>query len=142
MSRVPIDELKLTPEFLQLTEKQQKFVSEYILNGGDAPAAVATCYNTNSGNSARSLSYIVLNSPAVQLVLSVHYGDSPTDSFLKELRRMILRGKIPPERLDAMKLYAEVGGFRRSRFAVRSHKDKKADSNTPAPSGGLLDEYK
>ena len=63
---------------MKLTDKQQKFVSEYTNNGGNgAKAIMAAGYNCNNDNSARVLASENLKKPNVILAIEQSgYNDS------------------------------------------------------------------
>jgi hypothetical protein len=110
--RVPIEELKALPEFALLPENQQKFLAAYITSGYDAKAAVAASYpKARTPESVRVMGSRILHSPGVVMLLSMHYGDSPEDSFCQMVARLILRGRISKEQAEMIRLLAQVRKF-------------------------------
>lgn len=111
--RVPIEELKRLPEYALLPGNQQKFLASYIANGYDARAAVLASYpNAKTPESVRVMGVRILQSAGMVMILSLHFGDDPKDAFCKMVAKMVLRGKISREQLDAIKLLADVREYR------------------------------
>lgn len=112
--RVAIEKLKALPEYALLPENQQKFLAAYIANGYDAKAAVLASYpKAKTPESVRVMGVRILQSPGMVMILSLHFGDDPKEAFCKMVAKMVLRGKIGREQLDAIKLLADVREFRR-----------------------------
>lgn len=107
-----LQELSETSEFHNLTDKQKMFVSTFISNGYNKIHAIRTAYQCKNDLSAKVMSYSVMNTFAVTMVLAIHFGDEPVDTFLKHIARSIRKGRIKPEQLALYKLYAEVSGWR------------------------------
>jgi polyhydroxyalkanoate synthesis regulator phasin len=111
--RVPIEQLKVLPEYALLPENQRKFLECYICNNYDVKAAVMASYpKAKTEESVRVMGSRILNSPGVVMLLHLHYGDDPKDAFCKMVQRMVMRGRISKEQLEAMKLVADVREFR------------------------------
>jgi hypothetical protein len=111
--RVPIEELKRLPEYALLPENQRKFLACYICNNYDARAAVMASYpNAKTPESVRVMGVRILQSAGMVMILSLHFGDDPKDAFCKMVAKMILRGKISREQMDAIKLLADVREYR------------------------------
>jgi hypothetical protein len=105
-----IDKLRQQFEYKQLTEKQQKFVDNYVSNGCNAEAACAAAYEVTTN--AKRLSYQILDHPAVMFCVSLYFGNSPADAFCNLLWKMIVRRKINRMNLNALLLYADVRQLR------------------------------
>lgn len=161
-SKVGIEELKTLPEFQSLTPRQQLFVEKYISNGYDATAAVQAAYNYSTAEGARIQGIRLVQSPAIFLVLAIHYGDEPLEAFIKMLHRLLLRNRVTKEKLELVKLIAELRGYRRvwlpayptkyaegqsprkdsvKRRTQRTAKRKQREAEAPKPNS-LLDEFK
>lgn len=69
--------------------------------------------NVKSQESARVMGVRILQSPGLVMLLSLHFGDSPKDSFCKMVFRALLRGRLTKQQLEAFKLIADVREFRR-----------------------------
>lgn len=111
--RVPIDQLKELPEYALLPENQQNFLAAYIASGYDVASAVKTSYpKAKTAESVRVMGIRVLHSPGMVMLLSLHFGDDPKDAFCKMVAKMVLRGKITREQVEAIKLLADVREFR------------------------------
>jgi hypothetical protein len=111
--RVPIEQLKALPEYALLPENQQKFLAAYTTNGYDAIAAVTASYPlAKTPESVRVMGSRILNAPGVVMLLHLHFGDDPKDAFCQMVAKMIMRGRISKEQLEAMKLVADVREFR------------------------------
>ena len=110
--RIPIDELQQLPEFKLLTEGQQRWLEAYIANGYDAKAAVKASFpNAKKAESIRVMASRIVNSPGMVMLLNMHYGTDPQESFCLMVARMIRRGRITKEQADMMRLLAQVRGF-------------------------------
>jgi hypothetical protein len=105
-----LDKLRQQFEYRQLTAKQQKFVEEYVTNGCNAEAACAAAYDTSTN--AKTLSYQILDHPAVLFCVSLYFGNSPAEAFSNLLWKMIVRRKINRVNLNALLLYADVRQLR------------------------------
>jgi len=111
-TRIPIDELQQLPEFKLLTEGQQKWLEAYIANGYDAKAAVTASFpNAKTPESIRVMASRIVNSPGMVMLLNMHYGTSPKDSFSLMVARMIMRGRISKEQESLVRLLAQVRGL-------------------------------
>jgi hypothetical protein len=112
MSRVTIDELKQLPEFTLLPEGHQKFLTAYIANGYDVRAAVKAAYpKAKTAESIRVMGSRALHSAGVVMLLHLHYGQSPEESFCQMVAQMILRGRISKEQESLIRLLAQVRKF-------------------------------
>ncbi len=84
-----IAELRETPEFQALTEKQQtfvaKFVSDGLVNNGhySAPAAAKLAYKTKN---PQSLGTGLLRQRKIKKVLAIHFRTSPLDGVLLDVQ--------------------------------------------------------
>jgi hypothetical protein len=111
--RVPIEKLKALPEYALLPENQQRFLECYIGNNYDAKAAVMASYpKARTAESIRVMGVRILNAPGVVMLLHLHYGDDPKNSFCQMVAKMIMRGRISKEQAEMMKLLADVREFR------------------------------
>lgn len=111
--RVPIEELKVLPEYALLPENQQKFLAAYIANGYDVKAAVVSAYpKARTPQSIRVMGSRILHAPGLVMLLHLHYGDDPKEAFCQMVAKAVMRGKISKEVMEAMKLLADVREFR------------------------------
>jgi|SRR5690242_11004777 len=108
-----LDEIRATPEFQRLTEKQQLFVATYIESGFDRVMAVLTAYNVKGGDRARAqrMSYPLTQNPRIIHVLHMYFGSSPTDEFLEEISRAISNKRLTHAQVEAMVLKSRVLGL-------------------------------
>ena len=137
-----IKQLAELPEYSLLNERQQRFLAEYLANGYDARAAVKASYpNVRTRESARVMAIRILQSPAMVMLLSLHYGDSPQEAFCRMLGRMVARGKISREQLEAIKLLAEIRGFRKLHRATPENQPAHAAEGGHAPGPSLLPDF-
>lgn len=113
--RIPLSQLIKTDDFSRLTPSQKMFVATYIENDYNHTHAIRTAYKCKNDNSAKVMSYNVMRSFNVMMVLSLHFGDRPVDIFVKRLDRAIRTGQISRAKIDAYRLLADVKGYRRSR---------------------------
>src|SRR5215471_1261277 len=111
--RVELAKLKQLPEYALLPENQQKFLAAYLENKYNAKAAVFASYpKARTQESARVMGVRILQSPGMVMILSLHFGDDPKEAFCKMVAKMVLRGRISRPQLEAIKLLADVRGFR------------------------------
>jgi hypothetical protein len=111
--RVPIEKLKVLPEYALIPENQQNFLAAYIANNYDANAAVLASYpKAKTAQSVRVMGSRVLHAPGVVMLLHLHFGDDPKDAFCQMVAKMIMRGRISKEQAAMMKLLADVREFR------------------------------
>src|SRR5882762_2254661 len=106
MARKSIAELKDSPEWLSLNDRQRKFVGLYITNGYDAKAAYFAAYRCKDLHTAHCASYARLQSPKIAMILHVHFNGNPEQDFLRIIWNMVLRAKLTPNQVEIMKLYA------------------------------------
>lgn len=112
MSRIPIDQLRQLPEFKMLTEGQQRWLAAYIANGYDARAAVKASYpQAKTPESIRVMASRIVNSPGMVMLLNMHYGTDPEESFCLMVAKMVMRGRITKEQESLVRLLAQVRGF-------------------------------
>jgi hypothetical protein len=111
--RIPIDKLRQLPEYALLPENQQKFLAAYIANNYDVKAAVLASYpKAKTAESVRVMGSRILHSPGVVMLLHLHFGDDPKEAFCQMVAKMVMRGRLTKEQLEAMKLIADVREFR------------------------------
>lgn len=108
-----LDELSTTHEFASLTKKQKMAVATYISNGYDIVNAMRTAYVCKSDEVAKIMSYRFLRAFNVAMTLSLHFGESPQDTYLSQLARDIMKRKISDTQLKAYTLYAEIKGWKK-----------------------------
>jgi len=106
-----LEELRITPEFQQLTEREKLFVATYISNGYDQTHAVRTAYDCKDDGVASRMSYRLLAHLRIVMVLARYREEVPKETFLHLLRRAGLKNGITREQLSAFRLYAEVNGW-------------------------------
>jgi hypothetical protein len=114
--RMSLADLRLTPEFLKLTPKQQLFCATYCEGGlvdgvYDPVAAVRTAYNTKSAEVARIMSYSMLSNIRIVAVLNRHFNTTPTEEMLVQIDRAIQNKKLTVAQLQALKLKCDLLGL-------------------------------
>jgi hypothetical protein len=115
-SKMPLDELQATSEYLKLTQKQQLFVSTYVAGGladghYDAVQAVRTAYNCKTLEVARIMSYAIMGNIRIIAVLNRHFQATPTEELLVAIDRAINNKKLTMAQLYALKLKCDVLGL-------------------------------
>jgi hypothetical protein len=110
------EELEATPEYQQLTAKQQLFVMTYCMAGlvdghYDQTAATQTAYNCKNLESARVMSYSLIANIRIVAALNRHFNREPIEEFLRQVDRAIVNKKLSIAQINALKLKADVLGF-------------------------------
>jgi hypothetical protein len=123
--RMSFYDLVCTPEFKQLSPKMGQFVLTYlqsVLDGeADALAAVkAASYNCKSDENGRILGFQLLASPKIILVMNRFFGVSPTEAFLKQVRKAISNKKLTIAQVRALELYSNINGFEKTAVGIVS----------------------
>lgn len=114
-----------------LPMNQRRFLIEYVGNGYDSSAAVLASYpNVKTAESARVMGSRILNAPGMVMLLTLHFGDSPLDAFCRQVARMIKSGRLSKQQLEAIKLIADVRGFRQPWTPRYAKQLKDGKSNT------------
>jgi hypothetical protein len=114
--RMELDELRLTPEFLKLTEKQRLFVETYCAptesgeRNYDAVQATRTAYKCKTPEIARILSYALLQNIRIVTVLNRHFNRTPTEEFLINLDRAIHNKHLTIAQVQALKMQCDFLG--------------------------------
>ena len=106
-----LEEIRETPEFKQLTQKQQLFLCTYVSNGYDAIAATRTAYAVKSAENARVLSYAMLGNIKIIAILNIHFGVSPTEELLTAIDRAIRNKKVTLAQVYALRTKLDVLGI-------------------------------
>lgn len=115
--RMELDELRLTAEFLKLTEKQRLFVETYCAPDGDgnpnynAVAATYTAYKCKTMEIARILSYALLQNTRIMIVLNRHFNRTPTEEFLINLDRAIHNKNLTIAQVQALRMQCDLLGY-------------------------------
>lgn len=114
--RMPLAELEKTTEFQLLTPKQRLFVSHYVECGMqdgkyDAIAATRTAYECKKPESARVMSYAMMNNIRIVAALNRHFNTEPLEAFLVQVDRAIRNKKLGVSQLNALKLKGDILGF-------------------------------
>lgn len=113
--KMSMADLEITVEFQRLTEKQQLFIATYISAGllghYDAEAAVLAAYKCKSRESARVMSYSMMQNPRVIDVLNLHFGKNATEAFFEDVNRAIRNRKLTVAQMEAMKLKSKMLGI-------------------------------
>jgi hypothetical protein len=114
--RMPLEELKQTPEYRRLTGKQQMFIETYVAGGlltghYDPIEAVLTAYVCKSRETARTMSYAVTQNIRVIAVLNRHFNTAPVEDFLVLLDRAINNKHLSIAQLQALRLKCDILGF-------------------------------
>jgi hypothetical protein len=111
--RMSVEDLKKTPEFQHLTQKQRLFVATYcaggLLDGNYDPiAATRTAYNCKNYESARCMSYPIMQNIRIVAVLNLHFGRTPIEDFIVLLDRAINNKKLTNAQLGALRLKSDL----------------------------------
>lgn len=114
--RMSVEELRLTPEFQRLTQKQQLFVATYcgagLLDGTYDPIiATRTAYQCKSMEVARVMSYPLMQNIRIVAVLNRHFNSEPIEDFLVQVDRAIQNKKLTVAQLQALKMKGDILGF-------------------------------
>ena len=115
-TRMPLSEIRLTPEYQKLTPKQQLFVAAYV-DGGlldghyDPIAATRTAYECKTPEVARIMSYSLMANIRIVAVLNRHFQTEPIEEFMVMLDRAINNKKLTVAQLNALKLKCDILGF-------------------------------
>ena len=114
--RMSMEELRTTREYAHLTERQKMFIETYCSAGlvdGHYDAVVATllAYRCKDEEVARIMSYSLMANIRIIAALNRHFGETPVESFLKQLERAISNKKLTIAQLQALRLYSDVMGF-------------------------------
>jgi len=128
MARKSIAELKDSPEWLSLNDRQRKFVELYITNGYDAKAAYFSAYRCKDLHTAHCASYARLQSPKIAMILHVHFNGNPEQAFLRAIWNMVLRGRLTPAQVEVMKMWGPL--LRQTNITGVDEKEKP--EKTPA----------
>jgi hypothetical protein len=110
-TRLGREALEATPEYQQLTRKQQLFVMTYCIGGYDFIAATQTAYNCKSIESARVMSYSLRSNIHIIAALNRHFNREPLEEFLIQVDRAIANKKISTAQINALKLKADLLGY-------------------------------
>jgi phage terminase small subunit len=130
---MPIEILCETEEFKRLTNRQQRFIREYIVTKYDPIASVRAAYRCKSDEVARVMSYPLLTNIKIISVLNRHFATDPINDFLVTLQRAIHNKHLTIAQIAALRLYSDVKGWgtalpTRSGIAEPA---EPADSETP-----------
>ena len=142
--RLTLEELRVLPEFLMLTQKQQLFVSTYVsagmAEGGhyNVASAIKTAYDCNSEEAVRVMSYGMMQNIRILAVLNLHFGVSPTDQFLKDLDRAIRNKKITRAQVELLALKSRMLGI--GTFIEKGHSVKHTRRSTAEVDAALTEE--
>ncbi|SRR5258708_5793672 len=124
--KLTIEQLKETTEYRDLTDKQKKFVEEYVSNGGNKLKATLAAYNCKSERIAQIFSHTVMGMRGVIFALGAYYNEDEEGKFANLLQSAILKGNLSDADVRAWTLLADVKGFSR-----RNPKTQNPDG-TPA----------
>jgi hypothetical protein len=118
-TRMPLIELEKTQEYQRLTPKQQLFVATYCEGGlatgvYDPIAATRTAYECKSVEVARIMSYSLMQNIRIVAVLNRHFGTEPIEAFVVMLDRAIYNKKLTVAQVQALRLKADILGYRNS----------------------------
>lgn len=113
--KMPLAELEKTVEYQRMTEKQQMFVATYVTAGllghYDPEAAVLAAYKCKTRESARVMSYSMMQNPRIIDVLNLHFGKDATAAFLEQVNRAIRNKKLTLAQMEAMQLKSRILGI-------------------------------
>lgn len=152
--RISVDDLKQTPEFQRLTQKQRLFIIAYcdggLFNGNYDPiAATRTAYQCKSPEVARIMSYSLMQNIRIIAVLNIHFNTSPTEEMLVAVDRAIHNRRLTIAQIQALRLKCDLLGLATRSIpnttgvippgvleetrAARKAKNKEAKPRTPKP---------
>jgi hypothetical protein len=114
--RVPIERLRETDEFENLTLCQKLFIETYIASGVelgvyDQITATQTAYKCKNQEVARVMSYALMTNRRIVAVLNLHFAREPLAVFLETLDRAIKNKKLTLAQFKALALKARILGF-------------------------------
>lgn len=128
-----MEELRLTPEFTKLTQKQQLFIEAYCARNGsadgnyDAVAATRTAYQCRTPEIARIMSYSMMQNIRIVEVLNRYFKLTPTEEFLKMLDRAIQNKHLTNAQLQALRMKCAIKGFANRLPTLHAPTDKIPD---------------
>jgi hypothetical protein len=112
-----IDKIKEHPLFLQLTERQQKFVESYILTQDKVASVKAAGYVCKSDSTAEMLARKNLKHPLIKQLVALGLGYEPQGGMLSKndalmlLSKYIMRTKNPNEFAKLMAMFINLKGW-------------------------------
>lgn len=114
--RMPVEELRKTPEFLRLTQKQQLFVATYCAGGMldghyDEVQSCRTAYVCKNNETARVMSYALMSNIRIIEALNRHFQTEPIEDLLVALDRAIRSRKTTVAQVNALKLKCDLLGL-------------------------------
>ena len=114
--KLTLSELKLTPEYQRLTQKQQLFVATYCESGlttgqYDGVFATQTAYKCKSAEVARIMSYSLLGNIRILAALNRHFNATPTEELLVLLNKAINNKNLTMAQVTALKLKCDIMGI-------------------------------
>lgn len=115
-NRMPLDQLKETEEYQCLTPKQKLFVATYceggLVDGNYDPViAVMVAYKCKSIETARVMSYSMMQSLRIIAVLNRHFNKTPIEDVLVQVNRAIHNKKVTNAQVQALRLKCEILGI-------------------------------
>lgn len=110
---MPLELLRLTPEWKKATERQQLMVESYIASGGDKVFAVMSAYRVKDRETARKMQYDSFSRPAVVAILNLYHRVTPRDAFLRDVERAVRNRKLTVAQIRALELQARLNGWER-----------------------------
>lgn len=129
---IPLDQLKETPEWIRLSNKQRAVMISYIENGYDKTAAINAHYNCGKPRTASTLVSMVFGNADVRAFLSRHFGETERERFAEEVRRVLNGKKISQQRLGALRILAKAQGISLSAVEEVEAAAAKADEKVVA----------
>lgn len=123
--RLTVDQLRVTPEFQKLTQKQRLFVATYVASGlldgnYDAVVATRTAYQCKNLETARIMSYSLLGNIRIIEVLNMHFNRNATEEFMILLNRAVNNKHVSMAQIEALRLKANILGIGTSIRTKRS----------------------
>jgi hypothetical protein len=114
--RVSLIKIQNTPEYGRLTGKQKLWVSTYIAGGEkdgnyDPVYATKVAYECKSKETARVMSYSLVQNIRIAEILNMHFNKSPNEEFLRDLDRAVKNKHLTPSQLGALRIKAELFGY-------------------------------
>lgn len=134
----PLTKVQAHPFWNLLTGKQRDFLTEFVANGGDEPAAVRKVFSCPTQDAFRAQLSRLRHNVQVSYLLKRARGEEnflTWEETLFLLQEIIYSAENPKEKLDALKLYASIRGWARLTGDKPQLPEKKTGK-------ALADEYK
>ena len=114
--RMNAQELSQTVEFAHLSPKMAAWVLAYVqsfLDTGtfDPLSATKASYHCSNDESARTFGYQLMANAKILLTLNRFFGESPEQSFLKQVEKAIYSRRLTIAQVRALELLCRANGW-------------------------------